>query len=50
MHTVYYLSDLAYAVSDALFMPFQEAKERLRAALASYFDAYNPNDNNPQEE
>lgn len=42
MHAVCYLSDMAYAVSDALFMPLHEANEHLRSIL----DA---NENNNQE-
>lgn len=46
MHTVYYLSDLAHAVSDSLCLPLHEAKERLNSVL----DAHDPYKQNNQEE
>ena len=42
-NTVYSLSDMAYAVADAMSTPLHEARELLREAL----DAYCNNNTNP---
>ncbi len=45
MPYVYYLSDLAYAVADAMSTPLHEARERLREALDACWK--NNNNTNP---